>query len=329
MTTTKLNQFLGVALVGQLLLVGFAWMPRASETSESRDLVPTDAASLDKITIYGRTARDEVPEAPTVLVRDGTTWKIASTFDYPADPELLEPLFEAIDSLVARTPVATQAYSHAALDVADEQHMNKFEIVSGENTTTLFLGAAEGKAAHVRLDGEDDVYKVRGFSVAGLPYRANRIFDRDFLKIPVVDVTSLSIERPGQPPVRLAVTESDGWTMEGLPEGRVLDQPKTRDFVRTSTNLRMLEPHGTEVTADMGFDQGIVVSFTTDDDGTTTSHQYVVGNEIPGENGRLFLKTSDHPWVFELLKGNLQHALDPKTERIISQAIDVDGLLEE
>lgn len=328
MTTPKLNKILAAALGLQVLLVGFAWMPSASSPTDARDLVPTEAAQLDKITIYGRTARDEVPEPPTILVRESDGWKIESSFDYPAEDELLEPLFEAIDSLVARRPVATQTHSHYALDVADDQHMNKFLIEGGGESVVLLLGAAEGRAAHVRLEGEEEVYKVRGFSVAGLPYRANRIFDRNFIKVPVDDVSSLTIERPGQPPIQLSGGPND-WTMAGLADGQMLDPGKTRGFVQTAVNLRMLEPHGTVVTPEMGLESGIVVTWTTEENGATATHEYRVGNDIQGKDGRTYLKVSHLPWVFELLKGNVQHARDPKVEALISDAIDIDGLLDD
>ncbi len=316
MNMDMIIRVLGGVLGVQILLAAITWWPSGSGSSDTRDLVATDAAKLDKIAIYGRVLEGEVHDDPLVLERKSGEWVITSAFDYPADEDNLKPVFEAIDKLVVTDAVATQAYSHGAMDVSDDEHSRKLELTSGEATTTILLGSAQGKAVHVRVAGDNPVYKVRGITPYSIPEHATRIFDRDFQKVDVASVREMTIERPGEAPIRF-VYEDGTWDLPDLvPPGKAVDQSGAREFVKSTLNLRMLEPHGRDVTSEMELDaRGVKVSWLEEqDDGSSLAAEYYVGADVEGVEGRVYLKSTTTPWVFEALPNQTQHAREKGVE---------------
>jgi len=318
--TPVLNKILTGALVAQALLVAVIYWPRGDTKVESADLVPLDAATADRITIQGRTAVGEVPADPLVLTRKPTGWVVESESSYPADDTMMtEVVLAPLDLLVGHSPIATKDHSHAALDVAADQHSRKVIIESSEGTQTLYIGSSQGNAVHARVAGEPSVFRVKGLSAFGLPERGVYVYDRDFQKVAVDTVTALTIHRPGEPDIALTQGE-EGWALQHPPPNTTVDQQKARDFVHATLNLRMMEPHGTVVTPEMGLDdRAVLVSWTTDDGGVSSTQSYRVGAEIQGESGRRFFQAQGSPFVLELLNGNLQHAVKrPAAEFLVA-----------
>ena len=314
MKMDKLIRILGGVLGAQVLLAAITWWPSGGTDGEARDLIATDASNLSSIVIHGRAGGTE---DPLELRQDGGNWTIASLEGYPASDTQLETLFETIDKLKVRTPVVNNAYHHSEMDVADDAYNRKLEITTeGGDTTVLYLGSAQGKSAHVRIAGSDEVYRVRGVS-STVPERASRYFDRDFQKVDVESVRSVVIARPEQEPIRF-VWENDAWAIPGLvPPGQTVDQGVARQFVQSAVNLRMLEPHGRATTPQMGLQDGVTVSWTEEqDDGSSLAGEYTVGAEVPGESGQVFLKSSTSPFVFRGMANQLQHALEKPVDEL-------------
>ena len=311
MTTSLINKILAGTLGVQLLFVAIAWWPSSDSGSQVDDLIPVDAAELSRISITGRILKGEVADQPVVMERKADGWILTSSDDYPVDDANLDDVFEQLDKLVLRSPIATQAYSHAAMDVADDQYSRRIEVDTADGQTiTFFLGSAEGKSSHVRRADTDEVYRVRGISAFGIPDQASRYFNRDFQKVDASTLTELTIERPDQAPIRF-VKDGDAWTLPDLtPEGKELDPAQANAFVSTAVNFRMLEPHGKIKTPEMGLDTGIVVSWSGSEDGASISGEYRVGAPIPDESGRRYVKASHSVYIVEVLEGQLAHAME-------------------
>ncbi|MEO0604249.1 MAG: DUF4340 domain-containing protein, partial [Myxococcota bacterium] len=190
-----LRILMGAFLVQGLLAI-ITWWPTDSGPAEPRDLVETDASALERITVTGSVQRSETPDEPLVLARDGETWTLPSKFDLDVPESKIAKLLEAIDSLEVVRPIAENAYRHADLDVADDQHTRKLvlETASGD-TTTVFLGSASGSAAHVRVEGEDEVYRVRGVTAYSIQTGASSYFDAEILDVDPSTVDQLTVRR--------------------------------------------------------------------------------------------------------------------------------------
>lgn len=320
MTTN--NKALAGLLVVQVLLAGLTWWPSGDGQAEVRDLLGFPVDTIDTITIEGRMTKDEVPEAPVVLKKTPSGWVIASSEDYPATEANMEPLLESLGKLQVRNPIAIKEESQASLEVADTTHTRKVVVDAGAQHRVLYFGAGQGQSSHVRVEGEVETFDVKGISAWSINTNANRFFDRDaFLKVPVDAVSSVSVERPGQPPIAIAKTP-EGWTLTGQPD-QPLDQAATRTFVQNLLTVRMLEPAGRERTPAMGFDRAVVVRWTADEGGGAASHEYLVGGEIEGENGRRWVASDGHEWVVKALSSNLASALTEPVDKLLDKPIDL------
>jgi len=303
---TRTNQILGALLAVQLLLGAVTWWPKGDTSGEPRDLLGMPVDQIQKIAITGRLASDTEPAPPVVLTKSGESWIIESAEGYPAAQSLVDPLLENLGKFTAREVIASKEMSYPALEVAEKAFTRKVEVTGADGTPhTLYVGAASGKEANVRIDGESDVYRVRDLSAFGLADNANRYFERQLLKLTADELTGVELHRPGQPPLVMEKAEDGSWTAPGnaLP----LVQSEAKAYAASLGNLRMLEPVGKNRTPEMGFDQAIVVHLSIQDEaGATRDETYRVGSDIAGESGRVWLVLDSSPYVFKANKGSLQ-----------------------
>ncbi|MCA9489033.1 MAG: DUF4340 domain-containing protein [Myxococcales bacterium] len=320
MTTN--NKALAGLLVVQVLLAGLTWWPTGSDDTEVRDLLGFPVDTIDTITIEGRLTKDEVPEPALVLKKAPTGWVIASSEGYPATDANVDPLLESLGKLHVRNPIAIKEESQASLEVAEANHTRKVTVDAGDQHRVLYFGAGQGQSAHVRLEGEVETFDVKGVSAWSINTNANRFFDRDgFIKVPVDTVSMVAVERPD---ASFAIEKAaDGmWVLQGRPE-EPLDQAATRSFVQNLLTVRMLEPGGRDRTPAMGFDRAVVVRWTADEGGGPANHEYLVGAEIEGENGRRWVASDGQEWVVKALNSNLSSALTDTVDKLLDKPIDL------
>lgn len=324
---TPLNKGLLGALVVQGALVAVAWWPTADGPVEARDLLGFPTDQLVSVTIWGRMAPDEVPEAPVRMSRTDAGWVLDSADAYPASDTNVTPLLEQLQAMKSNESVASRVESYPALEVADDHFTRKLELTARDGTTrTLLVGAAGGREVNVRVAGEADAWRVRGVNAWSIAEHENRYFDRDFLKVDPASVSSVELVNPGQAPLQFARAEDGTWTVSGAPADLDLDPIKVADFVETALTIRMLEPVGREVKPEHGLDAGTRVSWVGAD-GTRSG--YRVGSRVEGETGRYFLKSDHSPYVVKMLEGNVTHLteVDPGSWRVGARAPGLlDGL---
>jgi len=301
-------------LMGVFLAQGFlailTWWPSGEGPVEARDLVEVDASELEGITVTGTVQRGETPDDPLVLRKDGDTWILPDKFDMAAREERVDKLLELVDKLEVRRPIAENAYRHADLDVAEDQHARKLVLETGEGEpVTVYVGSASGSAVHVRLQGEDEVYRVRGVTSYGISTGATSYLDAEVLKVDPSTVDDVAVARADG--TSFTFTKTDlGWDLDAPSKpGRALDPTKAADFVRGLLSLRMREPLGTTVTPDMGFEGGTEVTWTATEDGTTVTGRYVVGSEID-DSGRYRVQIDGDPMVYDVLGAQVAQAVE-------------------
>ena len=187
-----------------------------------------------------------------------------------------------------------------------------------------YVGSAQGtRRPTFESIGDDDVFRVRGISCRRHSQSsATRYFDRDFQKVDVATVDSLTIERPGEPPLSFVKDAEGVWSIPDrpMPAGKQVDQTQTQTFVQSTVNARMMEPHGRQETPEMGLDNGVVVTWTTTVDGATEQNSYRVGSPVASSNGRRYLKSSTSPFVLEVLESQMDHALSRGIDDLYTEA---------
>jgi hypothetical protein len=326
------NKGLLGALGVQVALALFTNWPSSGPGAE-RDLLGFPTDQIQSISITGRKAHDEVPEAPVTLTHADSGWVISSAEDYPAKDDLVQPVLDALGKLKVHLPVATTADSQVNLEVADDTFTRMVEVHSKDGQTRkLYLGAGQGKTTHVRVDGEKETYDADGFTAWSVAETANRYFDRNFLVVDLNSVQSVTVQRPNQAAMNFVKSPDGNWTVNGLLPGQELDQSATASFVSSLVNVRMVDPAGKTVKPEMGFDgpNATVVTWTatppapegSSADGSApaaapVTQSYRIGAEIPGKNGRYYLKSDTSPYVVEMLKGNVQNALEKPLDKLL------------
>ena len=302
-----LRILMGAFLVQGLLAI-ITWWPSGERSVESRDLVPVDASELTSITISGTVQRGETPDEPLSLERGSQGWILPSKLDSPVPEDKLKPLFEIIDRFEVRRPIAENAYRHADLDVAGDQHARKLVLTTEDgDTLTILVGSASGSAAHVRLDGDNRVYRVSGATPYGISISPTNYFDNQVLAVSASAVEELTVRRADGNAFTFTRTEGE-WTVSvPAPPGRTLDSIQADGFVSRILNFKMVEPLANEVKPEMGLDQGTEVTWTTTEEGSTVTGRFVVGAEID-ESGKRYVRVDGRPYIYEVMASQVENA---------------------
>ncbi len=308
------NKILAGALALQVGLAGLTWMSADAPPIPARPLLELDIDAVESLTITGRTTPDADAE-PVQLSRSGEGWVIDSLFGYPATDANVAKALAPLADLTVRGPIATNDYNHVALEVATQQYTRKVELNTDQGTDTVYLGAASGRGLNVRLDGEVDVYSVRGNTAWSIPDQANRFFDRDVFRIPADEVGELVIHRPGESPIEL-VRSGAQWTSPGLPDGMQLDPTQTDTFVASVLTLRMLEPAAATETAAHGLESGIEITWTGVDGVSGEGSRLRIGSTLPDEDQQFYVRWDAQPFVLAVRRGTLVTALETPFESL-------------
>jgi len=304
---TTLNKILAGTLVVQVALGAFMWMPEAETQTETHALASIDADTVTRIEIVGRTSpTDEEAPTPVVLEKDGVHWKIASEKGYPAKADSVDKVLETLGELQGRSPIATTAASHANLEVADTQFTRRVKVTAGGTDTELFLGAASGQAANVRLAGTDDVYQVRGASAWGIGDSSRRFWEPSYVKVDKDDIDSMAI-RNAQGAHSFARAEG-AWSLpEGAPEGASVDGKELDSLAGMLLNVRLAEVVGTEVLPAFGLSDGARVEWTITENEQTTTFGYSVGAVVDTHR---YVKADHLDFVVKVLDSGVKRAAE-------------------
>lgn len=286
MTAHKL--LLGL-LIAQSAAAAATWWPDDA-TAPARQVF-AEGERFDRLVIRGVTTPDAPAGDPLVLVRDGDGWVSETHGGYPVRDGALDGLLDTLDGLVVHHPVATQARHHARLDVADDQHQRRIDVTAGGPVRTLLLGAAQGNASHLRIDGGDAVYRVRGLSASSVPDSPGRLFERRLVDLDVAAIETFALERPDGSGWSVEKTD-DGWTSPQLVEGQTLDVDALDTLLKAVARTRMDRPL-TRDEAAQGLDEGLVVRWTVEDDGASVPGGFTVG-ALDGDHRYLRVLDSEH-----------------------------------
>lgn len=231
------NQILAGVAVLQLGLVALTWWPRSGEVREATTLVEL-SGDIDKIVVEGRNEPGATEPVKTVeLGKQGGDWVVTTAHSIPADGDKVGELIDKFRDLTVRIPVASHATSHASLNVTEDDHARRVTLHAGDQSVTLIVGSASGQAANVRLQGEDEVYPVKGWNAWSIGERNDQYWDNKLLDVEPEAIDSLTVTR-GDDGFTLA-KGPDGWTAAG--EETLLDPEEVDALLKVLANLRMAD----------------------------------------------------------------------------------------
>ena len=230
-----------MALGVQLVLVALSWWPGDRSATRARPVFDLQRDDIREIEIATRPQGDAAPD-PVVLVRDDDGWTVRSAAGYPATPDRIDDLVDALLGLTTAGPIATQAAGHKALKVSDDSYGRRVRVVADGEPVEWLIGAATSRSINMRRVGEDDVYRARGASEWSFRDQASSYYDATY-----VDADPDTFEA-----VALHNEHGDlrfeggtaGWTLADLAEGELADPEKIHGFLSVVAKLRMSEPVG-------------------------------------------------------------------------------------
>jgi hypothetical protein len=322
------TQWILVGLLAvQLLLLAFVGPGSGSAGAGTPQALLPMLEGLDPV----RIRIDEDPEKSVVLEKSGNTWVLPETDAYPASGQRVDDLIGNLEGLRVRRPIVSSSRYHETLKVAEDDNERRVRIWAdgADPVVDLFLGTSSNyRVSHVRLDGDDEVFEVRGLSAADLQTRPNAWIEAKLVTTAYADITGVRVNNE-HGTLELAKDDLGNWGVVGsLPAGRNLDTSATDSWIRSLGNLRVAEPAGRVTTEGYGLDTPVAsveIDYSTPPlgeeepvSGTVMIRLGALATEDDsGSEGRRYaaLEGSDHAVV--LGKWDAEKIVDKKLEDLL------------
>lgn len=309
--TRRSQAYLGALLAAQVVLAIVTWSSGGVRlqggAKAHRLLADVEAGDIVQLTLIGEpedagraepAAESAAEPERLVLARRGEGWVVASAGDYPAKSERVDDLVDKLLAATVREPIATQAVSHDALDVGERDYARRVIIETAAGARTLVLGNGPRSSAHVRFEGEDDVYSVRGLSVWNVRTDARSYIDPLYVDVDRQKLTAVTVRNARG--TLTFVNGSDGWDLAELPAGGERDAGKIGALINAVSRLNVQEPVGTGVEPDYGLSNGARVTLAWNEDDRTETLSYVVG--AAADDRSYYAKADGNDYVVTILK---------------------------
>ena len=157
---TKRNIFLFILLLLQIVLIGYMYHPGKETVAPVVEFFP----GIEQDKVSGLIITDNEQDSIT-LKRGKQGWTIEPE-EYPVNGIKADSLVSKLVSLKSTRLVTRTASSRIRLKVDDETFEQKIKLLIDDGKSYLiFLGASPGNnTIHVRMEGEDEVFLVKGLS---------------------------------------------------------------------------------------------------------------------------------------------------------------------
>ncbi len=196
---SRVHQVLIGLLVVQILLV-IVMRLHGGDAAPQKDAVMLagfDAGAVTRVQVFapGDAGSGGPATKPSVdLVKTGTSWVVASAWNYPVDGTKVTDALGPLGKMAAGEPIATQASRHAQLKVADGEYERKLVITAGGKDTVVYIGAPAGsRRTAVRLGTDARVFAASGITSYTWGAEARAWVDTHYVDVARTDVTRLEI----------------------------------------------------------------------------------------------------------------------------------------
>jgi hypothetical protein len=249
------------------------------------------------------------------LAKSAGEWVLPEADDFACKADAVSSLLDKVASLRGDRLVAETKSSHERLQVAEESYARQVELVQQDGTTYAFyLGSSPSYgAAHVRVEGQDQVYLVSGLSSTDLSTQVARWIDTAYLVLQQDQVIAISLENSSGSLDFVRPNSENEWTMAGLTEGETLSQSAVNALLGQISSVQMVRPLGQEQKQVYGLDDpaALLTVRTSNEEGTSQEYTLAVG--APSENDTYLAKSSESPYYVEIA-AYLADAWIPKTK---------------
>ncbi|MBV9489386.1 MAG: DUF4340 domain-containing protein [Verrucomicrobia bacterium] len=193
---------------------------------------------IDRITI--RSGKDAF-----TLARREDQWFFADDRQ-PVNPEAVSRLFQSVTTQEVAAFVNDAAVDLARYGLDQPGRSITFSSYASENTAettagetpvcNLSLGKSENGATYARLDEEPYVFSIADSALAGWPTSQGAFRSLSLFQFQRGDLTEVTIQRPGQPPIRLGRGADGRWQKDGRTDPG--EEPEIQTFLNTLVTLR-------------------------------------------------------------------------------------------
>ena len=298
----KLNRILAGLLVLQIVVAAVVLWPRPAASGESASLLP----GVEEDNIVGLTIADANDRSITLARIDGA-WVLPDAGNYPADETKVTTLVTKIVGLKADRVVTQTSASHKRLKVAEDDFERRIDVELADGSRQrLYVGnSPTWQAAHVRADGQDEVYLTGELTAQDAGFEATSWVDTLYLSIPRDQIVRITVEN-AQGTLDLE-KEGETWTLQGLAPDETLDEAKVNGLLNRVTSVSLLEPLGRDGAAAYGLDQPLAVVTVYTDDGAT--HVLRVGAQDP-EDMSYVIASSDSDYYVRVREFVVQNLVE-------------------
>jgi hypothetical protein len=303
----RLNRILIGALALQLVLAVVVFWPRtAGSGAEAESLFPgVEADQIQEVTLTGADGT-----TITLAKRDGS-WVLPEADDYPADPERIEPLVDGLAALEADRLVTQTSASHERLQVAEDAFERRIDFQTADGTThRIYLGTSPSYGvAHIRGDGQDEVYLTSDLSSQEAGVEATSWVDTAYFSVPSEEAVTVTVEN-AQGTLEFE-KEGETWALKGLAPDDTLNEGMARAFVNRILSISLLRPLGREDLDAYGMQEPNAVATirTEGENGSEKTYTLQVGAQDPEDSGYV-VKSSESPYYVQVREFSVQDLVE-------------------
>lgn len=247
------NIILAVALVVQIVVLAISVAARTGSADRAVQLLLPGFKADDVLELV---IADDLDNSLRIARRDDG-WALPEAGDFPVKGDKADELLASIAGLDTGRLVASNPANFPRLEVAEEGFRRKLSIVSGDETSVLYLGGSAGAdTVYARLDGENRAYLGTGLSAWEASTQVSGWIDASYVNAPQEEV------------IRIKVTNANGsfefepddgtWRYLGLPEGETFEDTLMPSILRNASSITMVEPLGRVLLDEYGLEQPAV-----------------------------------------------------------------------
>lgn len=302
-------------LVLQLLIMLVVFWPRPAEVGGGEALFP----NLDPEMVVSLSIVDD-QGGRLELQRVAGEWVLPEADNYPAKSSAINPVLQALASLDTSTLVARTEASRERLQVAEDDFIRRliFEQEDGSGRI-LYLGTSPRySAAHVRREGQEEIYLTDKLSAWSLNTTAAGWVDTTYFAVPQEEVIEIEVrnEQGNFTLVRDGEGAAAAWTLRGLEETETLATNEVTTLVSRVTAVNLLRPLGRTEQDEYGMEEpaAVITLRTADEDFTLT-----VGAHDP-DSSSYVVKSSTSPYYVSVSDVNVQ----PLVERVRDDLLEAE-----
>ncbi len=247
------NITLAAVLVIQIVLLAISVGARTiTEDRTAQPLLPGfQADDVSQLVIV-----DDLDNSLTIA-RSDAGWALPDADDFSVNADKADELLTGIAGLDTSRLVASNRANFARLEVADNAFRRKISLVSGDETSVIYLGGSAGAdTVYTRLEGEDKAYLGAGLSAWEASSQVSGWIDASYVNVPQEDLISIKASNANG---SFEFERTDGdWRYLGLPEGETFEDTLMPGILRNAASVRMVEPLGRALLDEYGLDEPTV-----------------------------------------------------------------------